>query len=597
METFSKPKSLLFILILWTALSLPAFGKDVQVVATVDRNQITLDDSVQLSVTIKGTQNTSPPELPALPDFRITSSGTSSSTQIINMERSVSITHNYRLTPMNTGQFVIGPARIRANNKVYSTQAINIVVKKSTTPGKSGNSPVFVESTVSNKEAYIGEQLIYSFKFFYRVEAKNFDLNMPFGASYFQKEELGKAKSYQSVVNGIQYQVQEISVALFPIKPGKAEIPPATLEFDIYHRTQNRSNRGSFSQFFNDPFFSQGTRAEHKVLRTKPISIEVLPLPEKGKPGDFKNTIGNFNIIANLGKDDLEAGDTTTLTITVSGNGNLRGVSFLEPDLKNLFKVYPDQPEFNQTVIGNQVTGRKVFKFALVPLKAGAGNLPAFTLSYFDPTVKDYRQAQTHPIEVNIRPSSSQETLNLVQSNSPVNITEKPEIEILAEDILPLHTKLDDFNDINAQNISLTILELTSPVIFFLICAFFIRLQKRMTTDVAFYRSQKAYKAASQRLKSLTNSKYTNSKEFASELSEILREYIGDKLNMEGKAITATEVEHKLKESDYLYDHVDIIRKFLEKCEALQYAPESSGNNRALLNESQNLIKILEKKS
>ncbi len=597
METFSKPKSLLFILILWTALSLPAFGKDIQVVATVDRNQITLDDSVQLSVTIKGTQNTSPPELPALPDFRITSSGTSSSTQIINMERSVSITHNYRLTPMNTGQFVIGPARIRANNKVYSTQAINIVVKKSTTPGKSGNSPVFVESTVSNKEAYIGEQLIYSFKFFYRVEAKNFDLNMPFGASYFQKEELGKAKSYQSVVNGIQYQVQEISVALFPIKPGKAEIPPATLEFDIYHRTQNRSNRGSFSQFFNDPFFSQGTRAEHKVLRTKPISIEVLPLPEKGKPGDFKNTIGNFNIIANLGKDDLEVGDTTTLTITVSGNGNLRGVSLPEPDLKNLFKVYPDQPEFNQTVIGNQVTGRKVFKFALVPLKAGAAKLPAFTLSYFDPTVKDYRQAQTHPIEVNIRPSSSQETLNLVQSNSPGSITEKPEIEILAEDILPLHTKLDDFNDINTQNISLTILELTSPIIFFLICAFFIRLQKRLTTDVAFYRSQKAYKAASQRLKSLTNSKYTNSKEFASELSEILREYIGDKLNMEGKAITATEVEHKLKESDYLYDHVDITRKFLEKCEALQYAPESSGNNRALLNESQNLIKILEKKS
>ena len=565
--------------------------------ATVDRNQITLDDSVQLSVTIKGTQNTSPPELPALPDFRITSSGTSSSTQIINMERSVSITHNYRLTPMNTGQFVIGPARIRANNKVYSTQAINIVVKKSTTPGKSGNSPVFVESTVSNKEAYIGEQLIYSFKFFYRVEAKNFDLNMPFGASYFQKEELGKAKSYQSVVNGIQYQVQEISVALFPIKPGKAEIPPATLEFDIYHRTQNRSNRGSFSQFFNDPFFSQGTRAEHKVLRTKPISIEVLPLPEKGKPGDFKNTIGNFNIVANLGKDDLEVGDTTTLTITVSGNGNLRGVSLPEPDLKNLFKVYPDQPEFNQTVIGNQVTGRKVFKFALVPLKAGAAKLPAFTLSYFDPTVKDYRQAQTHPIEVNIRPSSSQETLNLVQSNSPGSITEKPEIEILAEDILPLHTKLDDFNDINTQNISLTILELTSPIIFFLICAFFIRLQKRLTTDVAFYRSQKAYKAASQRLKSLTNSKYTNSKEFASELSEILREYIGDKLNMEGKAITATEVEHKLKESDYLYDHVDITRKFLEKCEALQYAPESSGNNRALLNESQNLIKILEKKS
>ena len=594
---FLKKKSILPIFVFWSALTLHAFGENIQVLATVDRNQITLEDSIQLSVTIKGTQNPPPPELPSLPNFRITSSGTSSSTQIINMERSLSITHNYRLTPMNTGQFVIGPARIRANNKVYSTQAINIVVKKSTTPEKSGNSPVFVESTVSNKEAYIGEQLIYSFKLFYRVEAKNFDLNMPFGASHFQKEELGKAKSYQSVVNGIQYHVKEMSVALFPIKPGKAEIPPATLEFDIYHRPQNRSNRGPFSQFFNDPFFGQGTRAEHKVLRTKPISIEVLPLPEKGKPEDLKNIIGNFNIIANLGKDDLEVGDTTTLTITVSGNGNLRGVSFPEPDLKKLFKVYPDQPEFNQTVIGNQITGKKVFKFALVPLKPGVAKLPAFTLYYFDPTIKDYRQAQTHPIELNVRPSSSQETLNLVQSNSPGNIIAKPEIKILAEDILPLHTKLDDFNNINTKiNIS-TVLEFTFPTIFFLICAFFIQQKKRLTTDMAFYRSQKAYKTASQKLKSLTHSKNIDSKEFASELSEILRGYIGDKLNMKGKAITAAEVEYKLKQLDYQINQVNITRNLLEKCDTLQYAPEAFGNNRELLNETQGLIKILEKKS
>ena len=594
---FLKKKSIFPIFVFWSALTLNAFGENIQVLATVDRNQITLEDSIQLSVTIKGTQNTPPPELPSLPNFRITSGGTSSSTQIVNMERSISITHNYRLTPMNIGQFKIGPARIRANKKVYVTQPINILVKKSTSPIQIGNRPVFLESAVSKKEAYVGEQLIYSFKLFNRVEAKNFDLNMPFGASYFQKEELGKAKSYQSVVNGIQYHVQEISVALFPIKTGKAEIPPASLEFDIYHRPQNRSNRGPLSQFFNDPFFSQGTRAEHKVLRTKPISIEVLPLPEKGKPEDLKNIIGNFNIVSNLGKDDLEVGDTTTLTITVSGNGNLRGVSFPEPDLKKLFKVYPDQPEFNQTVIGNQITGKKVFKFALVPLKPGAAKLPAFTFSYFDPTIKDYRQAQTHPIEINVRPSSSQETLNLVQSNSPGNVITKPEIEILAEDILPLHTKLDDFNNINTKIGISTVLEFTYPTIFFLICAFFIRQKKRLATDMAFYRSQKAYKTASQKLKSLTRSKNIDSKEFTSELSEILREYIGDKLNMKGKAITAAEVEYKLKQLDYQINQVNITRNLLEKCDTLQYAPEAFGNYQELLNETQGLIKILEKKS
>ena len=594
---FFKKKSMLLVFVFWSALTLNAFGENIQVLATVDRTQITLEDSIQLSVTIKGTQNTPPPELPSLPNFRITSGGTSSSTQIVNMERSISITHNYRLTPMNIGQFKIGPARIRANKKVYLTQPINILVKKSTAPIQTGNRPVFLEATASKKEAYVGEQLIYSFKLFYRVEAKNFDLNMPFGASHFQKEELGKAKSYQSVVNGIQYHVQEVSVALFPIKPGKAEIPPATLEFDIYHRPQNRSNGGPFSQFFNDPFFSQGTRAEHKVLRTKPISIEVLQLPEKGKPEESKNIIGNFNIVSNLGKDDLEVGDTTTLTITVSGNGNLRGVSFPETDLKKLFKIYPDQPEFNQSVIGNQITGMKVFKFALVPLKPGVVKLPAFTLYYFDPTIKDYRQAQTHPIEVNVRPSSSQETLNLVQSNSLGNIIAKPKIEILAEDILPLHTTLDDFNNINTKINASTVLEFTFPTIFFLICAFFIQQKKRLTTDMAFYRSQKAYKTASQKLESLTHSKNINSKEFASELSEILRGYIGDKLNMKGKAITAAEVEYKLKKLDYQTNQVNITRNLLEKCDTLQYAPESFENYQELLNETQGLIKSLEKNS
>ena len=594
---FFKKKSMLLVFVFWSALTLNAFGENIQVLATVDRTQITLEDSIQLSVTIKGTQNTPPPELPSLPNFRITSGGTSSSTQIVNMERSISITHNYRLTPMNIGQFKIGPARIRANKKVYLTQPINILVKKSTAPIQTGNRPVFLEATASKKEAYVGEQLIYSFKLFYRVEAKNFDLNMPFGASHFQKEELGKAKSYQSVVNGIQYHVQEVSVALFPIKPGKAEIPPATLEFDIYHRPQNRSNGGPFSQFFNDPFFSQGTRAEHKVLRTKPISIKVLQLPEKGKPEESKNIIGNFNIFSNLGKDDLEVGDTTTLTITVSGNGNLRGVSFPEPDLKKLFKIYPDQPEFNQTVIGNQITGKKVFKFALVPLKPGVVKLPAFTLYYFDPTIKDYRQAQTHPIEVNVRPSSSQETLNLVQSNSLGNIIAKPKIEILAEDILPLHTTLDDFNNINTKINASTVLEFTFPTIFFLICAFFIQQKKRLTTDMAFYRSQKAYKTASQKLESLTHSKNIDSKEFASELSEILRGYIGDKLNMKGKAITAAEVEYKLKKLDYQTNQVNITRNLLEKCDTLQYAPESFENYQELLNETQGLIKSLEKNS
>ena len=147
----SSKISLIISLLVFILLTLPAWGGNIQVLATVDRNEITLEDSLQLSITIQGTQNTSPPELPSLPDFRISSSGTSSSTQIVNMKRNISITHNYRLTPMNTGHFKIGPVRIRTNGKTYVTQPITIEVRKPTAPSQSGNRPVFVESTISKK--------------------------------------------------------------------------------------------------------------------------------------------------------------------------------------------------------------------------------------------------------------------------------------------------------------------------------------------------------------------------------------------------------------------------------------------------------------
>ena len=70
------------------------------------------------------------------------------------------------------------------------------------------------------------------------------------------------------------------------------------------------------------------------------------------------------------------------------------------------------------------------------------------------------------------------------------------------------------------------------------------------------------------KLKNLTHSQDKDSRSFANELSEILREYIGDKLNLEGKAITAAEVEAKLKASDFKVSQADSARILMEKFEA-----------------------------
>ena len=587
-----KAGLLSFFLIL--AFSDISFGQNISVTATVDKNNLTLEDSLQLSIVIKGSKNTPPPQLPSLTDFRVTSAGTSSSTQYINSQRSVSITYNYRLTPMNTGTILIAPAKVQINGKKYSTQSITVEVQKASKNATTVNKAAFVEASLSSKKAYLGEQLVYTFRLFHRVEAKNLDLRLPFDKAWFSKEDLGEPKTYIKVVNGLQYHVQELSIALFPLKKGLVEIPSSIIELDLYQRAKTRSRHDPFDQFFRDPFFSQGVQTEHKILRSQPLSVNVLPLPNN-PPKGFKNLIGKFNIAAELGKKDLEVGDTTTLTVTVSGRGNVRDIYFDEPNLKNHFKIYPDKPEFSQTIHNNQIQGKKVFKYALVPLEAGSRTLPEFYLPYFDSESEQYRIAKTQPIFLNINPSLTKEELNLVQSREQYVPITKPEIETLGTDILPIYTELDKFQSANPGSLAFLGAVFGSPVIFFFISVFLMKRQNRMKYDVAFYRRRNAYKNANQRLKLMVE--HSDSKEFARELSEILREYVGDKLNLQGKAITAEEVQVRLKESNYEALQAEETRKLLEKCETLQYAPMIQGSTEQLLGESENLIKILEKQS
>jgi hypothetical protein len=239
--------------------------------------------------------------------------------------------------------------------------------------------------------------------------------------------------------------------------------------------------------------------------------------------------------------------------------------------------------------------GEKIFKFALVPLEAGNMILPKFSLPYFDTKSTQYRIATTQNISLDIKPSSTKEKLNLVQSTQQSQKVAKPEIRTLGTDILPIYTELEKFQNNGAYSLSLIGAGFGSPVILFVISAFLIRRQNRMKYDVTFYRRRNAYKNANQRLKKMKE--HSDSKEFARQISEILREFIGNKLSLQGKAITAKEVEDCLTKANYQPGQAEAIRKLLEKCETLQYAPMNSGSTKELLSESENLIKVLEKHS
>ena len=585
------PAILIFIFIPVTS-----FSSNIQLSASVDKNQLTIEDSIELSIKISGVRNPPIPKLPPLTDFKVRSTGTQSSTQIFNSDMQVSTTHKYLLTPKIEGNFIIGPVTMNLAGSNYQSDPIMVTINKANPIKPNENRSVYTETSVSKKTPYINEQVVYTFKLFRKTEARNLNLSMPYDESFFRKENLGKAKRYSRVINGIAYDVDEVSIALFPIKIGESTIPPSIMELDLIHRTQTNRRRDPFARFFNDPFFGGVTQNKHKILSTKSIKLNTQPLPKKGKPNGFKNFVGQFSITATVGKESFDAGDTTTLTITVSGIGNVMDVSLTNLNLGDQFKIYPDQPIFTKSIHGNQIGGEKIFKFALVPFTTGRQTISSISLNYFDPDKKKYNTISTNPISLTIKPGTGTENLNLVQSGVAPTQQNGSTVSILARDILPIHTRVEDFKSVTFDK-NQRIMYMTGiliPILIYLIAAGYIRYNHKMNEDKSYSRRQVAHRKAMKKLNQLSLSN-PESKDFVRELSQIIREYIGDKLNLQGTAFTSKEVGEKLNKNTFADDKIFAIKKLLEKFESMQYMPVVADKDHRLIDETAELLINLEK--
>jgi hypothetical protein len=503
-----------------------------------------------------------------------------------------STTHNFLLTPTKTGKFAIEPSTLEYKGKIYSSNAIQVEVSNAPQRSTQNEAPVFSETFVSNENPFVNEQITLTFKLHRKVEIKNIQLDLSY--DNFRKESLGKSKEYARTLNGVRYITSELVTALFPTRPGPAEIPGAAVNLDLVLRDRRRQTRDPFNRFFNDPFFGNAGRLQHKVIRTQPISLNIRPLPKESKPSSFSNLVGKFNITATIGKQKIKVGDTSTLTVKIAGMGNIQDAIFSLPNLSEKFKTYPDEPQLEKAVKDQQFYGEKTFKFALVPLKKGDFQIPALTLSYFEPDVESYVSVQTNPISLEILDADNEEKMIMVESNNKT--TNK--IKILGTDIFPNHNLLEDFSNQkpNSQTVSFYYASGFAPILIYLVLIAFTRQKMRLKNDLAFARSKKAYKLASKKLESLSPIN-GNLKTFVQELSQVVREYIGDKFNLNGAAFTSNEVIEKLKDRSFPEDQIIPIKNLLEEFENIQYGGTGNAaiSPESLLNKSIETMKRLEK--
>lgn len=547
-----------------------ALAQDISVEISVDKPQATLEDEITLQVLVKGSMKASDPVLPSLKEFKIVSMRPVSSYMNINGNVQIEKSFNYVLIPLKEGTYNIAPVTVFAGGREYKSNQLSLYVGSSPFPNNTlgqndttvkAKEKYWIEVSVSNKEPYVNQQILYTFRLYTSVDMGRASLTLP-EFKNFWVEEVVPENQFKTTLEGTTYLVNEKVLALFPLGSGPFTIDETSLLVEVPDE--------KFQSIYRDNVFSfKSTHRKTVELKKKPIEIKVLPLPQP-VPDNFTNLVGNFNMAAKLNDSEINFGDQATLNLKIEGSGNIKDAKFPSSfDLPG-FKIYEDKPLFIPEKSQNGIGGSKTFKLVLVPIKEGNMEIPPFFLTYFNPQTKNYEELTTSPLALNVLPGTK-ETLNPVLSESN---TQKEQLPV-SQDIATIHThfNLDRKTEINQKAIYL--LGFTLPPSFFFGIAFLIWIKRKGQGDLQYHLKKSALKNYLNCVKKMNSQSWGNPKKFM----ESFQAYIGDKLQVESSALTPAEMINLLKENQVPKELYQPLEKFLTELETNYYGGTSRGTS------------------
>jgi hypothetical protein len=554
-----KMKNALFGIVLamvW-ATSAAAVAEAAAVRAVVDRNRATVGDSIALQVVIEGGKGEV--DLSRLTGFQTIPHGSSSSFQMINGRTSRQVIHNYALIPLAAGNLTIPGIPVTIGGQVFRTQPVSIVVSDQP-PVDSGQRDVYVTAQVSEKAPWVGQQITYTFRLFNAVQVAEATFQAP-AFDGFNAQELEDRQSHRTLINGREFVVTEVVFILVPLKTGAIEIEPAVLQVGLLQRSrQPRPFAGM------DAFFGR-TEMTTRMLETDAVAVKVAPLPPPPPGTFFSGLVGSFDMKADLDKADIRVGDATTLTVTVSGAGNI--MDSPEPAIPAPagFKSYADNPDTQVQTTPQGYSGRKTFRTALVPAQPGRFRIDPIMLTYFDAAAGNYRSLTSSAFDIAVAPSETAAT-SVDALQAPLLSTPglKKRVEFTGRDILPLKAGLDALAPRRALAPVWFAVLLLVPFIGFIASAVVLRLRRKEDSPERLMadRARQALKAAAVAGNSDT--------QFLSALYRALVSAIHATQRVMGTSLTWSEARTVLLDMGWDPGQADATAKLLESIESFNYS-------------------------
>lgn len=382
-------------------------------------------EPVEIVLTIRDARSAEVPQTLNVPGLRIQLYGRSNRFEMNNFHITSSLTYTYSVVPERVGEFDIPPMEVAVGGKTLRTNPLrlNVVdsapgipsapqgqIAPSTNPGSApqqrGNAvPFFGELIFAKKKAWVGEPIPIELRYYFLGNIGGEVSDRPnLTGEGFTTQKLHSVPKREQIVNGDNYIVFAFQTSITPAKSGLLEIPPAALESRL-------QLPGSVPPGFDDFFRNFGgavppgmfTNAREVSVETRPVQIEVSPLPKEGRPENFTGAIGKFKMAATVNPKKTGPGDPVTLRVVVSGQGNFEAMGAPALTGDENWRTYPPTEDFRPSDAVN-FSGEKVYEFMLVA-RADQTQTPGVTFNYFDPDTGKYERLTQAPLIVEARAS------------------------------------------------------------------------------------------------------------------------------------------------------------------------------------------------
>ncbi len=555
-------------------------AQNVSFKATTNAKQIMMGNNFEVAFTLTNGQgqNFIPP---SFKDFKqVSGKNVRTNATAINGVWERSTTYAYYLQPKKKGKLKIGSASITIGGKQYQTKPLIVDVVENSQKKVDADEMFFARAELSTTEAVAGEQIILDYKIYYAVNIDRYGIveEPSFSSLFVSPIRRFDARAVKEVINGVQYGVQIIKrLAVYPQQSGTITIDPISIRLAV-------PIDGGSSGNSRHPF-SLLRPTQSYIVETAPIDINVKPLPEP-IPETFSGAVGRYNSTANLDKMTATTDDAITLSISVSGDGDIKRVTAPQLILSDTFEVYdPNVKEENQGERNGTLHGRKTFEYLILPKVPGRYTIrPEF--SYYDPDSSKFVLQYPATFTVNIRQGKNNTNVNVKPIEPP-----KPKKEIRHITTSARTFAQRDF--------------VGTPLFWSLFCIPFLLLgagvlykyiqAQKPPVDLIAEKSRLAQKVAKSRLSGAEKFlKEGNNRSFFDETSKALLGYVSDKFNIPGSELTKNNVQQKLEKSGADKQHISRFMDLIKTCERAVFAGSTDSNAQKVYQDAIQIIADIE---